>query len=349
MENQTCRNCNSSLPDNAIYCPTCSQKNTTGKISAWIVIKEFFANHFNLESKTPRTVAHLFIPGKLTKEYFKGRHKSYIHPMQLFFVLGIILFTILGLGEKLKIADINLNQQQYKIDKQKAVFIQELDSLKKVYKKQFNDPRSSAALDSLSESMAIPEKTKADSIPMMFFFGRQIKRKDGTIITGISITDIATMTPQKVVEKYQVDRPLDKLMFQQVVKMLKNGNSFNQFLLAHVIWAIMLAIPFLALFMKLLYWQKNKFFVEHLIFGFHIHAFFFIILTLIALIGNISPQWLISILIFIIFAYFFQAMRNVYQQNIGISLLKFLFILIAYSFIFALSIIIITLVSLILF
>lgn len=38
----------------------------------------------------------LFIPGKLTTEYFKGRHVAYVPPVRIFLTLAVIHFAILG-------------------------------------------------------------------------------------------------------------------------------------------------------------------------------------------------------------------------------------------------------------
>ena len=353
MENQTCRNCGATLPENANYCPRCSQKNTTGKINAWVVIKEFVSDQFNLESKTPRTIAHLFTPGKLTKEFFKGKHKSYIHPIQLFFVLGAILFGLLGLdigsSEQIKIADIYLDEAQIKLNKHKAIFIHELDSLKEIYQKKFPDSLSTAALDSLSRAMHLSQKEKHDSMPLIIFFGQQPKRKDGTAIEKIAIEDIVTLSPKELSKKYRVKGFIKKFTFQQLMKILKNGNNFNRFLLGHIIWAVMLVIPLLSLFIKLIFFRSKKYFVEHLVFGFHVHAFAFLILTLITLISSFSPSWLNNILIFAIFAYSFLAIRNVYGQNIYKTILLSFIILITYWFIFTISVLIVLFISAILF
>jgi hypothetical protein len=43
-----------------------------------------------------KTLTALCVPGKLTIEYFKGKHKSYYHPIRLYLVMSLIFFAILS-------------------------------------------------------------------------------------------------------------------------------------------------------------------------------------------------------------------------------------------------------------
>ncbi len=61
------------------------------------MFSEFINNAFNIESKLFRTLRAMFVPGKLTEEYFKGRHIRYYHPLRLFLFTGIALFAVLTL------------------------------------------------------------------------------------------------------------------------------------------------------------------------------------------------------------------------------------------------------------
>ena len=47
--------------------------------------------------------------------------------------------------------------------------------------------------------------------------------------------------------------------------------------------AMFVFLPLLALVMKLLYWRPKRYYVEHLLFLIHNHAFVFLLLTMLAL------------------------------------------------------------------
>ena len=85
-----CPNCNNVFPKDAKYCPACSQKTRSGKVTVREYLSDFFDQVFNLDSKLFKTLGALFIPGKLTKEYFLGKRKSYAPPIRLFLVMVII-------------------------------------------------------------------------------------------------------------------------------------------------------------------------------------------------------------------------------------------------------------------
>jgi ABC-type multidrug transport system permease subunit len=101
--------------------------------------------------------------------------------------------------------------------------------------------------------------------------------------------------------------------------------------------------------MKLLYIRRKRYYVEHLIFGFHFHAFAFIILGIIALAYFEIPEWLLGILIFTIFAYLFLAMKRFYQQGIFKTFVKFCAVILGYLFAAIFGIVVVFLVSLFLF
>ena len=90
-----------------------------------------------------------------------------------------------------------------------------------------------------------------------------------------------------------------------------------------------------------LYPLSRRYYVEHLLFVVHYHAFFFLILTLKVLwdrsvdaVGG--PTWLAVLPIvatsFYIPVYLFKAMRRVYEQGWFLTLLKYLMLVIAYVF-----------------
>jgi hypothetical protein len=84
---------------------------------------------------------------------------------------------------------------------------------------------------------------------------------------------------------------------------------------------------------------SKRYYVEHLLFVVHYHAFFFLILilqilfarlaTLVGFNENIVSIFLIGASIYIP-VYLFRSMQRVYGQGVLITLFKFLFLLISY-------------------
>ena len=93
--------------------------------------------------------------------------------------------------------------------------------------------------------------------------------------------------------------------------------------------AMFVFLPLLALCMKLMYWRPKRYYVEHLLFMVHNHAFVFLATALAILIGMIpyvgDYAWPLYWGVFLYMAwYIYRAMRNVYGQGRGLTILKYL-------------------------
>ena len=84
--------------------------------------------------------------------------------------------------------------------------------------------------------------------------------------------------------------------------------------------AMFVFLPLLALSMKLLYWRPKRYYVEHLLFLVHNHAFVFLALTIVYLLQKIpvvgEHLGLLEFAVWLyIIWYIFRAMRNVYYAQ----------------------------------
>ena len=134
-DNIICRNCQAEMPEQSLYCPKCSQKNTDGKIPIWSFLKDILENVFSLGSKLLRTMGGLFIPGKLTDEFFKGKHKSFSMPSKLFLVSAVLFFAMVSVMMKKEIGGQELSGDIFGIEKKlkkKENKVAQLKELKKV-------------------------------------------------------------------------------------------------------------------------------------------------------------------------------------------------------------------------
>jgi hypothetical protein len=91
-----CQNCNTKNESPFKYCSICGQKNTDGKITFSELWVEFQDAVLNIESRTWRTIKHLFKPGKLTLEYFSGKHRQYVHPLRLLIVSSVLVIIAMS-------------------------------------------------------------------------------------------------------------------------------------------------------------------------------------------------------------------------------------------------------------
>jgi hypothetical protein len=90
--------------------------------------------------------------------------------------------------------------------------------------------------------------------------------------------------------------------------------------------ALFILLPALALVMNVLYWRPRHYYVEHLLFFLHNHAFGFLVFALLALTTRFVPPaistWLTVIVWLYILYYLFVSMRRVYGQGHWLTLSK---------------------------
>ena len=122
----------------------------------------------NVDSKIFRTMGAIFLPGKLTEQYFKGRHKRYVPPLRLFFVMAVIHFAVIGSGgfDELEQQLIEGNEQQWR-RAHYADFRDQMDSARqKIDIDYAGSPLVFEALDSLGKLVDDP---RLDSIGLGYF------------------------------------------------------------------------------------------------------------------------------------------------------------------------------------
>ncbi|HST62153.1 MAG TPA: hypothetical protein VLK84_25850, partial [Longimicrobium sp.] len=98
---------------------------------------------------------------------------------------------------------------------------------------------------------------------------------------------------------------------------------------------IFLMMPLFAFILKLLYWRRKRFYVEHFVFALHVHAFAFLLLTAMMLLRN---DWVDAVLGVWFVVALFIAMKRVYGQGYIRTLLKYFLLSQAYMFVLVVGI-----------
>lgn len=93
-----CLNCKQPISYYDNFCSECGQVNDLQRVSIKQFISEFFSGFFSFDTRFFKTfVPLLFKPGKVTKEYVKGKRKKYVNPFQLYLNVTIVFFLLQGL------------------------------------------------------------------------------------------------------------------------------------------------------------------------------------------------------------------------------------------------------------
>jgi len=118
-----------------------------------------------------------------------------------------------------------------------------------------------------------------------------------------------------------------------------NGRQFLRNLYDNIPIALIVLLPIMAFVLKALYPLSRRYYVEHLLFFVHFHAFLFLILTLQFLIARMNatlptPKAVGILLIvaasFYVPVYLFVAMRRVYGQGRLLTSLKYVALTVSY-------------------
>lgn len=343
--NIICRNCQAEMPEHSLYCPKCSQKNTDGRIPIFAFVKDLFEHLFNLDSRLLRTGLGLFIPGKLTQEFFNGKHKSFAMPSRLFFVSTLLFFAILSFLVSDKVKGEMIQGDMFDIEKNTKSTAEIIEGVEKV-KNQFNGnipPEVQIQLDSIV-TQALQDTTKNSLIDITLFSGTTY---------NFEAIDFKNLTADSMIQKYKIENFSDKIFFKQGYKLRKDPKSLITTLIGNLTWVLLLLIPSMALIFKLLYIRRKKYYVEHLVFLFHIHAFALLVGSVTILViyfleintEDKSPIWLIGGM----FLYNIFALKRVYQQGWIKTFIKLFLIFISYMIVLMLSISIVLMASFLLF
>ncbi|MEN0003051.1 MAG: DUF3667 domain-containing protein [Bacteroidota bacterium] len=349
-----CRNCFYPLARKANYCPHCGQKYTLGKLTVRELLDEFFEAILNVDSKIFQSVITLFKPGRLTKAYFDGQHKRYVHPLRIFLVTAILFFAVLGYVFYDEMHDsLQQTTQEYRERGYSSQIMDRLQSARGGIEIQFGSSRIvSSAIDSLLQEMPyIGEDTMGlNYMVLQDNYTLDVKN------VQFARKDVAVRDREALLDDYGVEGFWARMQIRQLLKIDEEGGNFAQFILGKLIWMVLLMMPMLALILKLLYWRRDRYFVEHLVFSFHYHAFAFVVASIVFLsFGymrnlDMDTEWIpivVGSLWVIIYQY--KAMRYVYQQGRIKTFIKYNLLNIFYPFIFAAFLVITVIISGLLF
>jgi len=338
-DSAVCLNCHARLRGQ--YCGHCGQRSRNRLISIWQLLQEAFGDLLELDSRLWRTLVPLLTkPGQLTRDYLEGRRARYMPPFRTYLVLSVIFFVVAFFDPQ---KDLSLFFEPE--PKPTAEEIAQAETDKQAAAKQIEEQRQ-AALESLREPEA--EGTLSDEIIAEIIDDDDeinINIGGGSDNTGIfgdcedvSISDDGDM-PEWLTKRFPDERVKEICERNKA----RGNENFADAMLDNIPIALIVLLPLMALVLKVLYPLSRRYFVEHLLFFVHFHAFFFLMLIVQILFarttGLLGPedgaidsasQLILVIASFYIPVYLYKAMRHVYGQGHLVTIMKYLMLAIAY-------------------
>ncbi|TCI94315.1 DUF3667 domain-containing protein [Tenacibaculum sp. M341] len=348
-----CLNCGHPFTGNEVFCPNCGQKANNKKITFSTFIREVFASFFSWDAKFWRTIFPLlFKPGKVSKDYIEGKRARYTNPFRFYITMSILFFLVVGILK---------THKKYKELNETKVAVKKENSEKDIRDAIFTElEKAQKKTDSLQQLIKNDSITRVqDSIAL----NKELKSFKLTFADNDNINSFIKF--QREHPRMSTDEALEKLNFEKsfsnrfwysragVINSFfdKNGEQekFNDHLISYISIALLILLPILALFLKLLYVRRGYTYVEHLVFTFHIQTVCFIILTALLFVRFFTTFKTVSILqtfsiSFLI--YLFIAMKRFYKQKWFKTLVKFFTINFIFSILMVFTIIIISIVGL---
>lgn len=302
-----CRNCHYPLVYKAKYCAHCGQRDTDGRVTMWSMLKRLWNNTFHLEGKFIRASWQLFIPGKMTLAFFKGKIERYPHPLRFFAI--IMFFFLLLVNSNLRRAENSEGPGKpgkgirfsagggeiyYKIGQQYAL-LQEQRSYFDSLPAALRTPAAEKAFDSvLYRTAAAHQLGDTPLFGVKDSLGQVIGMDSIHLSLGqnkltLSAADLFRYEPEELIERYGIQGWVDKLMVKQGVKSMRDPNGLVHAYIGNLTWTILALIALMSGILALLYWRQHRYYVEHFVFLLHFHSAILLAFTLLLGINLLTP------------------------------------------------------------
>ena len=300
-ESPDCLNCGTHLRGQ--YCGHCGQRSRSRLIKLWELISEAFGDLFELDSRLWNTVVPLVIrPGRLTHDYLQGRRARFMPPFRMYLVLSLLFFVV--------------------------AFFDPREELSLLF-----EPAAEAEVAAETEPEAEAETEAEDEGGIVVAFndneGSEIDEDcdiEASDLEGLPDFFARRLTPERI------QRVCEHIIADE-------GKSLTEKVVDNIPAALIVLLPLMALVLKAIYPLSRRYYVEHLLFFVHLHAFFFLLFTLQILFNRLAALLSVSELAITLVLvatsiyvpiYLFVAMRRVYGQGRIVTFLKFIVLTLAY-------------------
>lgn len=320
-----CLNCGTHLRGQ--YCGHCGQRARSRLISLWELLREAFGDLFELDSRLWRTVMPLLSrPGLLTHDYLQGRRARYMPPFRMYLVLSLLFFLVAFFNPR----------ETFSLFYDPQTLAEAEEEERRLAEETGEKVREELA----SEGIVVGEGELSEEL-------HEPLEEDLDAGFRIQIDDDGTGDEACDIEEFEIDGPewlkrrLTPERVQKVCEQVRQdeGRQFVANLIDNIPIALIVLLPIMAFVLKALYPLSRRYYVEHLLFFVHFHAFFFLILILQIVIARsyavLPIPDAIGVLViiaasFYVPVYLFIAMRKVYGQGRPITAFKYIVLTISY-------------------
>ncbi|MBL7851371.1 MAG: DUF3667 domain-containing protein [Cyclobacteriaceae bacterium] len=314
--NEFCLNCGTRLQDT--FCHHCGQKDLPRRQALGELWTNFISSFWSYEGKFFLTTKYLLTrPGFLAAEYNVGRRERYFHPARMYAFISFVFFLFFFSLPDDEVTELTEEDKQELAQNERSV----------------------------KESLA---RSGLDTV-VMNGVDTVVQTREGGVRYSLSEAEYKTVeaydSAQALLPESERDGWVERKFTIRGIELNKkygaDESRFGKDLLAAIkdnfSKMLFFLLPVFALVLKLLYVRRNLFYSEHLVFSIYYYNFFYLAGSVMMLIGLIpSLDWLSTGIGFWIYFYLLFAMKRMYGQGWGKTLVKFT----AFSFLFMIAFVI---------
>jgi hypothetical protein len=374
-----CPNCGVYFGPTDKFCTNCGQKASLPGLSLISLIKEYIDIVFNFEYRLWISFSHLFIPGKLSTQFFAGKRQKYLSPLRIFLISGLIHFALFGNWVNKKF-DKQLSSFENYIQENafREQFISNIDSLpnnifttegldttqaiavkeKIIQKLKFKLSPSDSFFNKFNEEEPISISTEwkdslsLDSLAGSFqiFVIENIQGKWTLKSMPLSFTEVYNPDFEHIIKKANIRTDFGKWQVKLEIKLQKEIKNFTFFVTGQLIWMVIFSMLLISLFQRIIYFRLPFYYAHHLIHNLHFHAFSFLVISLF-MIGQ-EYKFMVesfNLFIIVIFIYQFLALKRIFKQGWFKTIFKALLIDLTYLIISTSILLITVIISMLMF
>jgi len=327
--NTHCLNCGTELKDN--FCHHCGQKDIPRRQTLGELWLNFISSFWSYEGKFFQTTRYLLTkPGFLAIEYNAGRRESYYHPARMYAFISFVFFLIFFSFQDSDPENVLEDKKDQRVVSADSVGEKKVDV--------------DSLFTELGKDSVVGKAFRqpwADSVKAA---AKRNKKKGSGTNFNLSKADYKTISEydsaQQMKPEAERDGWFERRMTIRSIELnnrFKNssdgfGKAFGKAFMDNFSKVLFFLLPFFALVLKLLYIRRDYFYSEHLVFSIYYFNFSYLAGSLQLLLSEIFPEsWIPSLIIWWILIYLLLAMKRMYGQGWGKTLVKY----IVFGFIFS--------------
>ena len=293
-----CPNCGGARP--GAYCPNCGQNDRDYMRSVWLVAGDYFRDTFEVDSRVFRTLKLLFFkPGQLSIDFSRNRRARYMSPVRLFLFISFVHFGALALMTAKGSVSDTPESSPSDLVLPYPMSVPELDSLFSVEPTQDQIETARARLD--------PEqRDRLDDI-----LGRGPDDLNRKILASFLATETGESGGMRTI------------LFRLMIELYHDPGKLIDRTSRWASIILVVSLPLYALLLAVVYFDKRRYFVEHLVLVVHMQCLSMVALTIPMFASRSAVAAVSWIGVSLgIMAYYVLSLRCYFQEGWGTTLAR---------------------------